>query len=175
MNWRPVYLILYLTLWGGILFSLADCSADALDEQFMGLTRASAIVEQNVKGQILHGEMDTEQDILCYRFDIAKTGVLFRVWVDAQSGRIVKSRKPWLTNLWDDIFGLEKMNLGSKTLPVSIILKKLESDTGGRAELVKVKSTDGPITYEVELATSAGPATVVLDALTGRRTPREAN
>lgn len=157
------------------LMGLVTYGRVALSEEYapavIGLVDATVIAENNLKASLLNAELDTKDDTLCYKVDVAKGGNLFQIWINAHTGMVVRAKKPFLSNLWIDVAAGERLKVVANVPKPTAWLRTLERETGGTIEYVRFDIDDGQPAYEVGLVTEAGSAEIVIDALTGERKP----
>jgi uncharacterized membrane protein YkoI len=153
------------------MLAAVGARADEHAPAMISIIEAIEIAQTNMKANLLGAELDTKDDTLCYKVDVSKAGNHFQLWINAHTGTIVRARKPFFSNLWIDVAAGEKLKIANNVPSPTNWLRAVESETGGTIDYVRFAIEDDQPEYEVGLATGAGAAEIVIDALTGNRKP----
>lgn len=89
-------------------------------------------VEQKMQSHVIEIEMDRKKGRLVYEIDVVLDASASHVVLDARSGEIISSKKPWLENTWHDIWDSDRHDLLGNISPLSEILKNIEKNSTGR-------------------------------------------
>lgn len=155
----------------GMLAAAVGAGAEEHEPTMISIIEAVGIAQTNMKANLLAAELDTKDDTLCYKVDVSKAGNHFQLWINAHTGTIVRARKPFFSNLWIDVAAGEKLRLANNVPSPLDWLRVVESETGGTIDYVRFEIEDDQPQYDIGLATNAGAAEIVIDALTGKRKP----
>ncbi len=146
--------------------------AEEHNPELIGLIRAGEIAEQNLNARLIEAELDTKDDILCYKIDVAKAGDHFQLWINAHTGSILRAKKPFLSNLWIDVAAGKRLKVARNVPSVLPHMRRLQQETGGDVQYMRFDIADDQPQYEVEIMTQAGPTELLVDAVTGARAAR---
>lgn len=136
----------------------------------IGMPRAIEIAERATGGRTIEAELDGRRNgALVYEIELADSGTLHEVDVDARSGRIVARRTPRLESFWANWVEDDELRAVASARPLADMLRGLERRSDGRVTEVSFDVEAGQARYEVEISTSAGTADIYLDPKTGRR------
>ena len=152
---------------------LIPSAALAQPNDLIGVARAVGIAEGALSARALEAELETRSGRLVYAVEVVRNGSLHEAQVDARTGKLLATDKRRLESLWRSWF--DAARLTPSGLPLGRMLAALEAETGGRVQEVDFDSKGGRTWYEVEIATAAGVADILLDPAAGRRLPEEAD
>lgn len=141
----------------------------AQDEGLIGVTRAVAVAEKALSGQAVEAELDTRGGRLVYEVELVRNGNLHEALIDARTGKLVSADKHRWESMWRGWFDEDSLKQTSR--PLGRMLAAIEAETGGRIQEVGLESEGGRRFYEVEVATAAGVADILIDPATGKRLP----
>lgn len=151
------------------LLMAATGPAHAQATPTIGAAKAVAIAEKAVGGRAVEAELDRDGGRLTYDIELVRDGALYEAKVDARSGQLLASGRERVESLWARWFDKSRLQPGVR--PLSTVLTELERETGGRVEEAGLDSDGDRLIYEVELATAAGVAEIMVDPVSGRRLP----
>ena len=131
------------------------------------LARAVAAAEQALSGRAVEAELDAANDRLIYEVELVRNATLHVVAIDARTGRLVSTGARRWETLWRSWFDPGFLQPSGR--PLASILAAIEAETGGRLREIRLDTDGGQPIYEVEIATAAGVAEILVDPVTGRR------
>ena len=144
---------------------LYAASAQAQPQSHIGITRAVTVAEERIGGTAFDAELEYNGGTPVYEVELTKAGALYRVTVNAATGRVISATRPRAGNLLPAWAGEEMPITTIRTAPM---LAALERDTNGQVRELSFDDDNVPH-YEVEIATAAGVTELHLDPATGRR------
>lgn len=150
-------------------FAIPTMASAQPDDGLIGVTRAVAVAEKTLSGQAIEAELDTRDGRLVYEIELVRNGNLHEALVDARTGKLVSADKRRWESFWRGWFDEDRLKATGR--PLGQMLAAIEAETGGRIQEVGFETEGGRGFYEVELATAAGVADMLIDPATGKRLP----
>lgn len=149
--------------------TLIPAAALAQTGDLVGVARAVGAAEGALSGQALEADLESDNGRLVYEVEVIRNGSLHEARVDARSGKLLSTERLRFESLWWSWFDAERLKPAGQ--PLGRMLAALEAETGGQVQEVGFDSEGGRAVYEVEIATSAGVADILIDPATGKRLP----